>query len=71
MNFRYDLDPQFYDEQGYMWSEWMFRHFIALNEVENRTEAQNKEIDMIFEAARNGRVALNELENKLKEKNSL
>ena len=71
MTFRYDLDPQFYDDQGFMWSEWMLKHFLLLNAVQDRTEAQNNEIDMIFETARKGRVALNELENKLKEKNSL
>lgn len=71
MNFRYDRDPVFYDEKGYMWTEWMFRHFIALNEIERRNDAQNKEIDLIFDAASKGRKALSKLEEDLKKKSSL
>ncbi len=39
------------------------------NGTDDRTELQNNHLDLIFEAVRNGRDALNEVENKLKKKN--
>ena len=42
MNYRYDIDPCFYDNDGYMWSEWLFRYYIALNEKDERTESEKR-----------------------------
>ena len=68
MNFRYDLDPKFYDKDGYMWSEWLFRLYITLNSKEDRTESDNEKIDMIYNASFEGRNALEKVEALLKRK---
>lgn len=70
MNFKYDEDPPFYDEKGYMWSKWLLERYLLLNASENRTESQNKEIDMIYNSAIQGRKALEEIEKKLKMNNN-
>lgn len=68
MNPRYDEDPPFYDEKGYMWSKWLLEQYLLLNAVDYRTESQNREIDMIYKAAFQGREVLNKLEMELKNK---
>ena len=67
MNYRYDIDPCFYDNDGYMWSEWLFRYYIALNEKDERTEFDNEKIEMIYNASFKGREALKSVERVLKE----
>lgn len=69
LNPRYDSDPKFYDKDGLKCSMWLFEYYHNLNGTDDRTELQNNHLDLIFEAARNGRDALNEVENKLKKKN--
>lgn len=64
---RYDEDPPWGDEDGFMWSDWLFNRYSVLNSADNRTESQKAEIDMIYDAAFKGRKALEKVELKLKE----
>lgn len=64
---RYDSDPPWGDKNGFMWSMWLLHRYSELNGIDDRTESQNAEIDMIREAAFKGRKALAEVERKLKQ----
>ena len=66
--FRYDEDPVWHDEKGFMWSDWLYDKYCELNDIENRTPEQNAEIDLIYNASKKGRKALEEVERKLKAK---
>ena len=65
--YRYDKDPIWYDEKGFMWSDWLYERYCELNTIENKTLEQNIEIDMIFNASKKGRQALKNVEEKIKE----
>lgn len=44
-----DLDPQFCDEKGFMWSRKLLLYYMELNLKDNRTDADNEIIDKIYE----------------------
>ncbi len=67
-SFRYDNDPVWHDEKGFMWSDWLYNKYCELNDIENRTSQQNIEIDMIYNASLKGREALKEIEKLLRNK---
>ncbi len=68
LNHRRDANPVWGDEKGFMWSQWLLTRYSELNGIDERTEEQNEEIDMIYYASFKGRKALEEVERKLKEK---
>ena len=68
LNPRYDSDPPFYDDNGRKCSFWLFEKYYDLNGIDNRTEDQDKEIDMIREAAFKGREDLAIIESILRKK---
>ncbi|MBO4732182.1 MAG: hypothetical protein J5597_05185 [Spirochaetaceae bacterium] len=68
LNQRYDEDPPWGDEKGFMWSPWLLHRYFELNDIDDRTESQNEEIDMIYNAAKQGRSALEAVEKKLRNK---
>lgn len=56
------------DELGFMWSWWLFNRYETLHMKESRTPEEEAEIDMIVEASKKGRKALEEIEDFLKNK---
>lgn len=66
MIIRRDEDTVWGDEKGFMWSWWLFDRYTTLQMKGPRTTEEDTEIDMIVEASKNGRKALEEVENKLR-----
>ena len=66
MTIRRDEETVMGDEQGFMWSWWLFDRFSTLQMKATRTPEEDAEIDIIVEASKNGRKALEEVENKLR-----
>ncbi len=68
MIIRRDEETVMGDEQGFMWSWWLFDRFSTLQMKDSRTSEEDAEIDMIVEASKKGRKALKEIEQFLKNK---
>ena len=60
--FKYDEDPVWHDEKGFMWSDWLYQKYCKLNELENRTPEQDRQIDLMYEASFKGRDELKKVE---------
>ena len=52
MTIRRDEETVMGDEQGFMWSWWLFDRFSSLQMKATRTPEEDAEIDMIVEASK-------------------
>ena len=68
MVIRRDEEEVWGDKQGFMWSWWLFDRYMTLQMKDPRTQEEDAEIDIIIDASKKGLKALQEIEEKLKNK---